>query len=92
MQIVQNKVFEGLILIFCFNLFPRLLNLFFFFFLTAEMDMKKLGSPIFPTPHCTPFTFISMKAQFGEASALPSSQISQGELFCMIQGDGFPTL
>jgi len=56
------------------------------------MDMKKLGSPIFPTPHCTPFTFISMKAQFGEASALPSSQISQGELFCMIQGDGFPTL
>lgn len=53
-KLVQNKVFEGLILIFCFNLFPQLLNLFFF--LTAEMDMKKLGSPIFPTPHCTPFT------------------------------------
>lgn len=78
-------------LVFCLNLSPRLLNLFFFFFfLTAETDIKMLGTPIFPAPHCTPLTFISMKAQGKEASALPNSQISRGELFCMTQVDVFP--
>lgn len=45
-----------------------------------------LGSPFFPWPHRTPLTFASAKGQIRKASAIPGSQISQGEFcVCVIQ-------